>query len=522
MRLAITAEAVVMPSGRVGDTMTVKDGRVTGIGTRSTMDLTGHRAVSYDGGYVVPGFRDAHIHAIPYTSLLSGCSLKSATSLDDVRVRLTRFATTLPHETPVVAFRMDDESLAERRLPTRHDLDGAIANRPVVVYRYCGHIAVANTMALQRAGVDVGTPDPAGGTIDRDPHGHPTGVLRETAMTLMTGALGRAVSTSPATVIDGLTRLAGLGITSIGAMVGYGESPAQQLETESALLRSVAEELPLNVHVLSIASSPESLTASTEIVNGAHPRLRWLGVKRFSDGSLGGHTAAMSSPFADSDTVGTFRLTDEDVAVARQSLALGGMVAIHAIGDRAIREVLDVFDTLIVDGANPLDLRMEHVSIADPDLLDRFAASGVIAVVQPAFLASEESWLVKRLGSERIDWAYPFASMRSRGITLAGSSDSTVEPPNPLWGMAAAMNRHGIGDTERLTGLEALELFTVGGAKALRESTPLGIGSPADCVIVDVDLETASSTAVHDASVIDTYVDGTAVEVDRSLPTWMD
>jgi len=117
--------------------------------------------------------------------------------------------------------------------------------------------------------------------------------------------------------------------------------------------------------------------------------LRWLGVKRFSDGSLGGHTAAMCSPFSDVDTTGTMRLTDADRVVSRHALDLGGMVAIHAIGDRAIGEVLTVFESMVAAGADPSDLRMEHVSIAGPELLDRFAASGVTAVVQPAFLASE-------------------------------------------------------------------------------------------------------------------------------------
>jgi predicted amidohydrolase YtcJ len=230
----------------------------------------------------------------------------------------------------------------------------------------------------------------------------------------------------------------------------------------------------------------------------------------------------MCSPFADEDTTGTFRLTDGDIEVSRHSLSLGGMVAIHAIGDRAVGEVLDVFDRLIADGASPADLRMEHVSVAGPALVDRFAQSGAIAVVQPAFLASEQSWLGKRLGAERLAWAYPFASMLGAGITLAGSSDSTVEPPNPLWGMAAAMDRHGIAPEQRLTGLQALEMFTSGGATAVREPTPLAVGSPADIAIVDIDLSTASSQAVHDATVIDTYIGGVAVEVDRSLPTWID
>lgn len=518
----MTVDAVVTAAGRQGDTLVIEDGYVAAVGNRSQLDVEGSTAVSYDGAFLVPGFRDAHIHAIPYANLLSGCSLKSASSIPDLTERLRRFADTLPNEAPVVAFRLDDESLSEQRLPTKDDLDAAIENRPVVIYRYCGHIAVANSLALLASGIDAEMPDPAGGVIDRDAEGQPTGVLRETAMTLISTALGRGAPTTPETAIDGLTRLAGLGITSIGAMIGYGESPSEKLEAESELLREIAPDLPLRVHALSIASTPESLEDSAGILTNAGQRLDWLGVKRFSDGSLGGHTAAMCSPFADKDTTGTFRLTDEDIRVSRHSLVLGGMVAIHAIGDRAIAEVLEVFEHLIADGADPSDLRMEHVSVADPQLIARFADSGVTAVVQPAFLASEEGWLAKRLGNPRIDWAYPFGSMRSAGITLAGSSDSTVEPPDPLWGMAAAMDRHGIGNDQRLSGLETLEMFTSGGAAALREPHPLAVGSPADFAIIDVDFRTANAQEVRDGSVVETFVGGIEVEVDRSLPTWVD
>jgi hypothetical protein len=421
-----------------------------------------------------------------------------------------------------VASRLDDESLAERRLPTREDLDRAVPDQPVVVYRYCGHIAVANTKALTASGIDAQTPDPAGGIIDRSDDGTPTGVLRETATGLIAGALARGVPLAPDRLIDGLTRLGGLGITSIGAMVGYGESPHEKLEAESALFREVAGALPVKVRALSIASTPADLEASMLMLDGAGPRLRWLGVKRFSDGSLGGHTAAMCSPFADAETDGTYRLTDEDVDVARASLALGGMVAIHAIGDRAIAGVLDVFDHFLAEGASARDLRMEHVSVAGPELIQRFARTGVTAVVQPAFLASEAGWIAKRLGDDRTAWAYPFRSMAQAGITLAGSSDSIVEPPHPLWGIAAAMDRHGINPEEALTGQEALAMFTSGAVRAIREPAPLTIGAPADFVVLDTDVTRATAQQVHATDVLDTYVDGEVLNVDRSLPTWVD
>ncbi len=517
----IVADAVVTDVGSIGNAILISDGKVVAIGDRD--EFARKVDHEYPGGFITPGFRDAHIHAIPYAALLSGCSLKNATSLHDLIERLKSYAASISGSRAIVASRMDDEGLAEQRLPTRFDLDRVSSNLPVVVYRYCGHIAVANTVALERSGIDTSTADPEGGSLDRDADGVPNGILRETAAGLLGSALSRGGTMDRSTFIDGMTRLAGLGITSIGAMIGYGEQPHEQLDAESQLLHDCADDLPLRIGALSITNSPQTLASSQQVIDAAPgTRLRWLGVKRFADGSLGGHTAAMCEPFDDRNTIGTMRLSEADVEVSRASLALGGMVAIHAIGDRAISAVLDTFDRLIADGADPADLRMEHVSIASPELLDRFGETGILAVVQPAFLASESEWLPKRLGSERLVWAYPFRSMMDRGITVAGSSDSIVEPPHPLWGMQAAMDRYGIAPHEHVGGIGALSMFTSHAARALREPTPLAPGSPADLAVIDANPCTATSAEVGGATVLDTYVDGKVVDVDRSLPTWTD
>jgi predicted amidohydrolase YtcJ len=442
--------------------------------------------------------------------------------MDDLVDRLATFARSVRPGYPIVATRFDDESLRERRLPTREDLDRAVPDRPAVIYRYCGHIAVANSKALEASHIDDSVPDPDGGLIDRDERGMPTGVLRETATGLISSALARGEALAPSRLVDGMTRLAGIGITSIGAMVGYGESPYEKLAAESQLWREVAPDLPIKVHALSIASTPDDLSSSARLMTGAGSRLRWLGVKRFADGSLGGHTAAMCDPFADQATTGTYRLTESDVEVSRHSLRLGGMVAIHAIGDRAVSSVLDVFEGLVADGAQAEDLRMEHVSVATPSVVERFARSGATAVVQPAFLASESEWVHARLGSDRMEWLYPFRTMLDAGITVAGSSDCIVEPPHPLWGIAAAMDRHGINPTQALSGRQALGLFTEGAAGSIRERPPLAVGSPADLVVVDTDITVASPEEVRTARVIETFVDGDAVSVDRELPVWVD
>jgi hypothetical protein len=220
--------------------------------------------------------------------------------------------------------------------------------------------------------------------------------------------------------------------------------------------------------------------------------------------------------------MGILRLSEVDTNLARRSIELGGMVAIHAIGDRAVDGVLDVFEELIAEGADPRDLRMEHVSVISPTQVRRFAELDVTAVVQPAFLASESEWVARRVGENRVPWLYPFRSLLASNVPVAGSSDCPVEPPQALWGMAAAMDRHGISTNERLTGTEALAMFTSGAAAALREPVPLAIGSPADIAVIDADPATASATEIRDARILDTYVDGVSVAVDRESSIWPD
>ena len=523
VRLLLTADAVATSRGIVGDSILVVDGVVSAIGTRADIDGQGAHEQRYPGATIIPGLRDAHMHPVPYAAMLGGCSLKQARDMGDLQRRLIDFAATLNEDQPVVATRLDDETLTERRLPTRDDLDAAVSNRPVVIYRYCGHVVVANSMALAASSITADTPDPEGGSIDRNADGSPTGVLRETAAGLVAPALARGgTAMSEEALLSALRGLAGIGITSVGAMIGYGERPFEQLEAELQLWRRIADRLPIKVYGFAITDTPARLEDAAGMFKDCGPRFEWLGVKRFADGSLGGHTAAMNAPFSDVGTLGTLRLSDADTAVAHKSIELGGRVAIHAIGDRAVDGVLDVFDGLISDGANPDGLRMEHVSVINPAQVDRFANLGVTAVVQPAFLASESEWLADRVGPERTTWVYPFRSLLESGVPIAGSSDCPVEPPQPLWGMAAAMDRYGIVPEERLTGTEALALFTSGAARSLGEIEPLSMGSPADIVVIDTDPTTAAADDVHNAQVLETFVDGVAVEVDRTRPVWTD
>lgn len=405
-------------------------------------------------------YHDHHFHPLGYVSFVTGLELMTATSLDEVLSRVSATAET--REGPVIGHRLNDEGVAEGRLPTAAELDDVVPDRPVLLYRYCGHIAVANSEALQLAGIDADTPEPDGGSFDRDSKGAPSGVLRETAVQSVSQALAPLIPPpSDGAIIDALATLTDVGLGSVTGIVSSGESIWCGVADEVETLCRLASDLPIDIDVLVITSNPARLAEAKQRIDSADGRIRFHGWKDFADGSFGGHTAALYEPYADQpNTRGTVRLHPERARVmAKASLDLGGVAAIHAIGDRANDLVLDVFEDLVHEGADPRRLRIEHASTLTDQSIERMAALGAVASVQPAFMASEEDWLVKRLGEERMSRVYPFRSMVEAGVPLLGGSDSPVELPDPQVGIEAAISRHGINPEEGLSRKQAESLF---------------------------------------------------------------
>jgi hypothetical protein len=405
-------------------------------------------------------YHDHHFHPLGYASLVNGLELMDATDLAEVWRRVV--ARSEQVSGPIIGQRLNDEGVAEKRLPTRVEIDDELSDRPVLLYRYCGHIAVANSRALDLAGVDARTSDPIGGSIDRDATGTPTGVLRETGISLVSRALAQHVPPpSDAEILRALNHLPGMGLGSVTGIVSIGEPLWCGVPSELETLCRLAPGLPIDIDVLVIASNPAELADAAEQIRRSEGRMRFLGWKEFSDGSFGGHTAAMHQPFTDRpDTRGTDRLDPEHAkTMARAAMMLGGSVAIHAIGDRANDSVLTLFEDLIEMGAEPARLRVEHASLLTESAIERMARLGVTASVQPAFLASEESWLVKRLGEDRMNRVYPFRSLLEAGVTVLGGSDAPVELPDPAVGITAAAERFGINPTESISEDQAKALF---------------------------------------------------------------
>jgi predicted amidohydrolase YtcJ len=406
-------------------------------------------------------YHDHHIHPLGYAGLVNGLELMDAVDLSEVMRRVAARAGEV--EGAVIGQRLNDEGVSERRLPDRTEIDDVVGDRPVLLYRYCGHVAVANSAALARAGIDADTWDPEGGSFDRDGAGAATGVLRGTAIGLVSSALASQVTgPTDSAILSALRNLTRMGIGSMTGIVSVGEPLWCGVPDELDVLCRLAPDLPLDIDLLVIAPNPAELADAAEKIRHSQGRVRFLGWKEFADGSFGGHTAALHEPFADRpDTRGAERLDPEHAkTMARASMMLGGSVAIHAIGDRANDRVLDVYEELVEMGAEPGRLRIEHASLLTGAAIERMARLGVTASVQPAFLSSESSWLEKRLGEERMSRVYPFRSLLEAGVAVLGGSDSPVEPPDPEIGLNAAMERPGFNRSESLTEDQAISLFS--------------------------------------------------------------
>ena len=522
--MLLTADALRDADAVRGNALLVEDGNIVGVGEAARLRRPG-LAERHLAGVVVPGLRDAHFHPVGHAAALHRLSLAGAADLAAMAEALGAAAAAQPPGTAVLALRLDDEALAEGRLPDRGLLDRAAPGRPILVVRHCGHIAVASTAALEAAGIGPDAPDPEGGSLDRDERGLPTGVLRETAVTPVAAALRPLLPPlGPGDLVAAVASLAGVGLTGLGAIVSIDQGLWGGSGSELDLLLEAAPALTLPLRVLVIAATPAELEAAARRLDDAGPMVSFLGLKAFADGSLGGHTAALRCPYADRPgNTGTLRLDPAWAGeMIRTAASLGGITAVHAIGDAALSRVLDVFEGAVAAGIDPTRLRVEHASLVPPQDLGRLASLGVTACIQPSFLPADSPWLEARLGRERLPFAYNFRSLADAGVPLAGGSDCPVEPPHPLWGMASARDRAGFLPEEALTAQEALALFTTGAARAIGEDARLSPGSPATLTVLDGDPVTAGAEELRRMRVVATFVSGREVSAPQGTRAWKD
>jgi len=451
--------------------------------------LVGRRTkvINLRGRTVVPGMIDAHIHFIDYGLSLKRIDLRDARSIADIQAKVGAVAKATRPGKWITGRSWDQERLKEKRYPNRHDLDKVSPQNPVILNRVCGHIAVANSRALQIANVSKETPDPQGGQIDKDPEtGEPAGILRDEAMPLVWNHVPPPTKEELVEAIDAASQKAlSAGLTSVHALLrnsAYMEA-LQQARATGRLGVRVYMGIPVELldHLIGLGIG----------TGFGDSWLRVGCVKMLLDGSLGGRTAALKEPYADDPTnKGLLLYQEEEVRqLVSKAHDSGYQLAIHAIGDHAIELALDAIEEAQKKTPRKNHRhRIEHASIISPEQIDRMAEMKVIASVQPAFVTSD-FWAKDRVGKRREKWIYPFKTLFKRLVASAGS-DCPVEHLDPLEGMWAGVTRAGFLPDERISVEEALQMYTVNAAYASFEENDKGSiteGRLADLIVLSSD-----------------------------------
>lgn len=492
-------------------------------GARAAIAVKTH-IVDLKGAALFPGFTDAHAHLRTLGERLLMLDLEKATSIAQVRERLAAYIAAHPGNSPIWGAGWIETRWPERRFLTRADLDAVAPDRPVLLKRIDGHALVANSAALQAAGIDRHTPVPPGGQIGRDVRGELTGMLADTAFRLVD-----SLRTAP-TGEERLTHLR----AAFKLETAYGWTGMHSMSVawpDVLLLEEIAGqgEVPMRIYNSVDAAEAEPLFEGgpRDVADGL---VVTRGIAEFGmDGGLGSRGAALFAPYSDEPGwSGAF--TNEPQAmrpVLMRALRSGIQVAIHAIGDRANATVLDlyqdVFSTLPKGGPSPR-WRIEHAQILRPADIARFGSMGVIASVQPSHFVVDFSFAPARLGIERLQagGAYAWKSLLDSGAVVVGGSDAPWEGGDPLVQFYAAVARkdlkgHSFPSShpeEALSRTEALKIFTSAAAYARFAEHEFGtveVGKRADFSVFSVDLMTAPIADILKGHAVMTVVDGRIV-----------
>ncbi|QXQ08506.1 amidohydrolase [Sphingosinicellaceae bacterium] len=467
------------------------------------------------GRTLLPGLIDAHGHVNELGQIALAVDLSDTRSRDAAVAAVVAYAGTNTRAW-IVGGGWNQERWPDKRFPTATDLDVAGLTRPVYLSRIDGHAGWANHAAMQAAGVTAATPDPTGGRIERDSQGNPTGLFVDAAKALIENKIPAATAAeATARLTKSLAIMASVGLTGAGDM---GVSPE-----DWQLYRSFDASHRLTARITAWAGGMDALAA----IAPAGPigwtpdgRLSMPGVKLYADGALGSRGAWLKADYTDAPGNRGLRFsTDAEMRGMIQKADAGHFaIAVHAIGDAANAQVLDAYAALPPRAGRWL--RIEHAQVVDVADLPRFASLGVIASMQPTHATSDKGMAEARLGDARLAGAYAWQTLIRSGAAFAGGSDFPVEPPNPFYGLHAAVTRQDRSDqpaggwrpAEKLTMEQAFAAFTTGAAAANGIAAgALTPGKWGDFIIVDQDPFKVAPAQLWKIKVDETWVGGERV-----------
>src|SRR5579872_6444397 len=513
------------------EAIAVRGDRIEAVGkTIDIQKLKGPQTQVIDlgGHFVMPGFNDAHLHLDDAGATKLSVNLTGVKSLDDLREMVRKRVDGARAGEWILGAGWDETLWPVKATPTRWDLDEVSNGHPVFLVRIDGHIAVANTRALQLGSVNLASRDPQGGHIDRNQTGEPTGILRETAQDAVTQVIPKPSHDQRRQGIElALADLAEHGVTSAQDYSPVWESFQiyEELEKEGKLTARITEWLPFDETVEELTKKRDSHPQSDLMLHTGM-------LKGFMDGSLGSHTAALLEPYSDDPKNSGLPRYDPAKLndLTRERVLAGFQIGFHAIGDKGVQMALDAFAGAEAaareahvrgpNGSDEFRLRIEHAQVTTPAEIARFKELKVIASMQPSHLLTDMRWAQDRLRPQRAATSYAWLAFLNKGVTLAFGTDYPVEPVSPFRGLYSAIMRKsedGKKDyfpEQRLTMDQAIAAYTMGSAFAEfdeKEKGKIVPGMLADFIVLDRDVTAVSPEKLLATKVLRTVVGGKTV-----------
>ena len=510
----------------VAEAVAVRDGRILRVGSSADIRALagpGTRVVDLSGAAVFPGFTDSHTHFLGGGFALSSIQLRDVRSREEFVARIGAKAREMEKDEWILNGDWDHEQFTPVELPRRDWIDAVSPDNPVCVNRLDGHMILANSAALAIAGITRETPVPAGGEIVKDPKtGEPTGILKDAAADLVQSRIPENSMKEKLRAAEAALRHAAEhGVTSVHEMAN-----ASSFEVYQELARQGRMTARLFVYIpIDDVDIYARLKLQTPFGNDY---LKIGGLKGFMDGSLGSATAYFFEPYTDDPSTSGIlaqQMFPEGIMEKRilEADRAGLQVAIHAIGDRAISMLLDIFEKAVAaNGPRDRRWRVEHAQHIRPGDIARFGRLGLIASVQPYHAYDDGRWAERKIGKVRARTTYAFKSLREAGAVLAFGSDWTVAPLDPISGIFAAVTREtadgknpgGWVPDEKISVAEAIRGYTTGAAFAEfaeKEKGSIEAGKLADLTVLDKDLFVLPPDRIRDARVVMTVVGGKVV-----------
>ncbi len=475
------------------------------------------KVVDVSGHMIVPGFIDSHVHFLTGGYNLSSVQLKDAKTPEEFIYRISKYAKIIEAGDWILEGSWDHENWGGQ-LPDKQWIDEFTENNPVFIRRSDIHTGLANTAALNYAGINKYNPDVPGGTIVKNKHGELTGILKDNAMNLIFDKMPAYTKYQTNKALESATNY----FASKGICTVHNMGSLEDIEVFEKALKSNK----LKTRIYAVTPLPQYKEMLKKIE--AFDKNDWLKigcVKLFSDGSLGSHTAAFYEPYNDSpDNYGLFIDTEDNflkaVIVADKS---GLQIVIHAIGDKANNMVLNIYENTIQEnGWRDRRFRIEHVQHLKEKDIPRLSKSEIIASMQPNQLPDDARWAEKTIGNDRAQNTFAFRSLLDKKTRLAFGSDWPVVSADPILGIHAAVNRISIDGKypngwipeQKISVDEALKAFTIDAAYASFDEHNRGSleqGKLADFVILNRDLTQIPEREINLVKVVKTYLGGELV-----------